>query len=138
MYNDLIVLYGTLDEWIQDENKPNEYVNKKAKQLNRPICINISLGSNNLAGLEESILYKRNLFEKGIFVCAGVGNDGNLQLHTSGNTPFLGEEKEIAPFRYKRDGIRSACPRCTDRASVRRNGERIICAVKIGKPMICF
>ncbi len=73
----------------------NEYVNKKAKQLNRPICINISLGSNNLAGLEESILYKRNLFEKGIFACAGVGNDGNLQLHTSGNTPFLGEEKEI-------------------------------------------
>lgn len=29
MYNDLIVLYGTPDEWIQDKNKPNEYVNKK-------------------------------------------------------------------------------------------------------------
>lgn len=73
----------------------NEYVYKKSLELNMPLCINISLGSNSLVGSDSEFFFKDSFFKRGFFISAAAGNDVNKQLHTSGDIPTVGETKVI-------------------------------------------
>ncbi|MFI3210288.1 MAG: S8 family peptidase [Peptostreptococcaceae bacterium] len=72
-----------------------EYVYQKARELNMPVCVNLSVGSSGLVGFDNSTLFKKTFFERGIFISAGSGDDVNRELHTTGIIPIVGEEKVI-------------------------------------------
>ncbi|EPZ59203.1 putative germination-specific protease domain protein [[Clostridium] sordellii ATCC 9714] len=49
------------------------YAVEKAVDMNMPIVINFSLGSNSLTGATQSIIYEQPLFTRGLaLVAAGV------------------------------------------------------------------
>lgn len=72
-----------------------EYVYKKAYELNMPIVINGSLGSNSMVAITQRDLGRTTFFTPGICEVRGCGNEGNTQTHTSGVVDFKGQEKDI-------------------------------------------
>ncbi|MGL5331042.1 MAG: bifunctional germination protease/germinant receptor pseudoprotease CspBA [Peptostreptococcaceae bacterium] len=73
----------------------SDYMRAKSKQLDMPIVINTSLGSNELVGLDGRINGDKDYFNRGICQVVGCGDEGNTQTHTSGKVSFKGEVNEI-------------------------------------------
>ncbi|CEQ30407.1 subtilisin-like serine germination related protease [[Clostridium] sordellii] len=71
------------------------YAVEKAVGMNMPIVINFSLGSNNLTGATQSIIYEQPLFTRGLALVAAAGNEGNTQTHSTGKVEFTGAQKDI-------------------------------------------
>ncbi|MGL5315540.1 MAG: bifunctional germination protease/germinant receptor pseudoprotease CspBA, partial [Peptostreptococcaceae bacterium] len=72
----------------------NSYIYGKAIEQNKPIVINISVGSNSLMGLTRRQSSERAYFIRGLCIVAGAGNEGNTQTHVSGKVPTVGSSKE--------------------------------------------
>ena len=70
-----------------------EYAYNKSRQLNRPIVINISYGSNNLLGLTN--INTSRYYERGYCEVAGAGDEGDAQTHTTGRLQFNGESVNV-------------------------------------------
>lgn len=71
------------------------YAYKIIKKLNRPSIINLSMGSNLLAGYATKTDDKKTYFTNGISVVAASGNEGNTQTHISGKINREGEIVDI-------------------------------------------
>ena len=71
------------------------YAYKKAIELNKPLVISLSLGSNSLGGTTKQILKREPRFRDGICIVSGIGNEGNTQTHIRGKVGAVGEESEI-------------------------------------------
>lgn len=75
-----------------------QYIYKKALELDRPVVINISLGSNFSIGLNSRILFNEEFspyLTRGLFLVAGSGNEGNTATHATGKLQFNGESTSI-------------------------------------------
>lgn len=72
-----------------------EYAIKRALELNMPIVFNTSYGSNESVAITTLSLRNTLFFERGICMVSGVGNEGNIQTHTSGVIEFNGSEGYI-------------------------------------------
>lgn len=71
------------------------YAYEKSIELNKPIVINLSLGSNSLIGATENVLSKEPEFTRGVCVVSAVGNEGNTQTHSMGKINFTGQQKDV-------------------------------------------
>lgn len=71
------------------------YAYEKSIELNKPIVINLSLGSNNLIGATENTLRKEPQFARGVCIVSAAGNEGNTQTHSMGKVNFVGQQKDI-------------------------------------------
>ncbi|WP_304341490.1 S8 family peptidase [Metaclostridioides mangenotii] len=87
----IIVKLGTLEGYYNNAMlyASTEYAYGKARQLSRPIVINISYGSNNLLGLTN--VNTTRYYERGYCEVAGAGDEGDTQTHTTGRLQFNGE-----------------------------------------------
>jgi len=84
----IIVKLGTLEGYYNNAmlDASAEYAYEKARQLNRPVVINISYGSNNLLGLSNINTSRR--YNRGYCEVAGAGDEGDAQTHTTGRLQF--------------------------------------------------
>ncbi|WP_371025391.1 bifunctional germination protease/germinant receptor pseudoprotease CspBA [Paraclostridium ghonii] len=71
------------------------YIFEIAKRLNVPTIINISMGSNLLAGYASNTKDKLTYFSNGISIVAAAGNEGNTQTHVSGYIDRAGETVNV-------------------------------------------
>ncbi|MEX6585576.1 bifunctional germination protease/germinant receptor pseudoprotease CspBA [Paraclostridium bifermentans] len=71
------------------------YAYEKSIELNKPIVINLSLGSNNLIGPTENVLGEEPTFTRGVCIVSALGNEGNTQTHSMGKISFIGQQKDI-------------------------------------------
>lgn len=71
------------------------YIYEIAKRLEIPTIINVSMGSNLLAGYASNTKIKQTYFSNGFSIVAAAGNEGNTQTHTSGNIERAGETVDI-------------------------------------------
>ena len=71
-----------------------DYAYQKANELNLATIINISMGSNALAGFADVISPEDSYFSNGVCMIAAAGNEGNAETHTLG-TIKKDEEKTI-------------------------------------------
>lgn len=71
------------------------YAYEKSIELNRPLVISLSLGSNSFGGTMKSILMGSPKFKNGVCIVSGAGNEGNTQTHLSGKINVSGEQSEI-------------------------------------------
>ncbi|RDY24571.1 peptidase S8 [Romboutsia maritimum] len=72
----------------------SQYAIGKSVELKMPLVINISLGSNNLAGFISRENALKSYFVRGLFFSAGAGNEGNTETHASGKVEFKGASVE--------------------------------------------
>ncbi|HSQ89008.1 S8 family serine peptidase [Romboutsia sp.] len=72
-----------------------QYLYKKSYAEKIPIIINLSIGSNNLAGRTYEQIVQQTFFLQGICTVSAAGNEGNAQTHTSGKIEFNGQQKDI-------------------------------------------
>jgi len=84
----IIIKLGTLEGYYNNTmlDASTEYAYEKARQLNRPVVINISYGSNNLLGLSNINTSRR--YNRGYCEVAGAGDEGDTQTHTTGRLQF--------------------------------------------------
>lgn len=71
------------------------YVYDIVSRLQRPTIINISMGSNLLAGYASNTNDKKTYFTNGLSIVAAAGNEGNTQTHISGNINRAGEVVDV-------------------------------------------
>ncbi|WP_332840983.1 bifunctional germination protease/germinant receptor pseudoprotease CspBA [Paraclostridium bifermentans] len=71
------------------------YVYNVVRRLGNPTVINISMGSNLLAGYASKTNDKKTYFSNGLSIVAAAGNEGNTQTHVSGNIKRTGEIVDI-------------------------------------------
>ncbi len=93
----IVVKLAKIDGYYNNvmEMAGNDYVYQKSLELNMPISIVGSLGSNSLAGVQNKYRGREIYFERGLFVAGGAGNEGNTQTHASGKTPSIGETVDV-------------------------------------------
>lgn len=61
-----------------------QYANLKSEELDLPTVINVSMGSNGLAGYASRVNSRETYFSNGRCIVTGAGNEGNTSTHTSG------------------------------------------------------
>lgn len=72
------------------------YCYDKAYELNMPLILNISLGSNFGGANGTTIFENLGLYEEqGVITVAAAGNEGNTQTHYSGNMENQGEIRDV-------------------------------------------
>ncbi len=71
------------------------YVYEVAKNMQIPTIINVSMGSNLLAGYASNTKPKKTYFSNGISIVAAAGNEGNTQTHVSGHISRAGEVVDV-------------------------------------------
>lgn len=71
------------------------YIYNLINDLESPTVINISMGSNLLAGYASKTNDKKTYFTNGISIVAAAGNEGNTQTHISGKLSREGEIVDI-------------------------------------------
>ncbi|WGX74485.1 S8 family peptidase [Paraclostridium bifermentans] len=71
------------------------YIYKIANKLELPTIINISMGSNLLAGYASKRESKKTYFSNGLSIVAAAGNEGNTQTHASGHINRAGEIVDV-------------------------------------------
>ncbi|MFR3499274.1 MAG: S8 family serine peptidase, partial [Paraclostridium bifermentans] len=71
------------------------YVYEIAKNMQMPTIINVSMGSNLLAGYASNTKPKKTYFSNGISIVAAAGNEGNTQTHVSGHISRAGEVVDV-------------------------------------------
>lgn len=71
------------------------YIYKVTQRLNLPTVVNISMGSNLLAGYATNTKMKQTFFTNGFSIVAAAGNEGNTQTHASGRINRAGEFVDI-------------------------------------------
>ena len=91
----IIVKLGTIEGYYNNAMlfASTEYAYGKAQQLNMPVVINISYGSNNLLGLTNTNTSR--YFNRGYCEVAGAGNEGDTQTHTTGILQFNGDTANV-------------------------------------------
>lgn len=73
----------------------NQYVAEKSLELNIPLVMNVSVGSNNLAGYTSRANSEKIYFTSGLSIIAAAGNEGDTQTHASGRINREGETEEV-------------------------------------------
>lgn len=73
----------------------NEYAYLKSIEINKPIVINTSIGSNSLVGYTSRSNSEKIYFTNGLSIIVGAGNEGDTQTHASGRIKREGESEEV-------------------------------------------
>lgn len=91
----IIVKLSTLEGYYNNAMlyASTEYAYKKARELNRPIVINISFGSNNLLGLTNTNTSR--YYNRGYCEVAGAGDEGDKLTHTTGRLLFNADRANV-------------------------------------------
>lgn len=64
------------------------YIIQKFKEINRPIILNFTLGTTSGRDISQTLLNTFNeLYQSGFILVSGAGNQGNTDIHYSGNVP---------------------------------------------------
>ncbi|MDR1693062.1 MAG: S8 family peptidase, partial [Oscillospiraceae bacterium] len=75
-----------------------EFILEKARELNRPVSVCLSVGTN-LSGHDGFTVFEEYLsrvsHRTGVTICAAAGDEGNANHHTSGAIPRAGEVQAI-------------------------------------------
>ena len=62
------------------------YIIQKFKEINRPIILNFTLGTTSGRDISQTLLNTFNeLYQSGFILVSGAGNQGNTDIHYSGN-----------------------------------------------------
>ena len=72
-----------------------DYARKKARELERPLIINTSVGANSDLGFINRATQSTIWYQYGECEVAGIGNEGNTQTHASGKISISGETQTI-------------------------------------------
>lgn len=75
-----------------------QYIYEKSIQLNSPVVINISFGSNFSIGLNSRLIFNDHIFPyltRGFLLVAGAGNEGNTATHAMGKLKYTGETVDV-------------------------------------------
>lgn len=72
-----------------------DYARKKARELERPLIINTSVGANSDLGFINKATQSTIWYQYGECEIAGAGNEGNTQTHASGKISNEGESQTI-------------------------------------------
>ncbi len=72
-----------------------QYAYRKSEELDIPTVINVSVGSNGLAGYAGRVNSRETYLSNGICIVTGAGNEGNTQTHISGTLEREGAIDEI-------------------------------------------
>ncbi len=91
----IIVKLATLEGYYNNGmlDASTEYAYGKAKQLEKPIVVNVSYGSNNLLGLTN--VNTSRYYNRGYCEVAGAGNEGDTQTHATGTLHFKGDTVNV-------------------------------------------
>lgn len=91
----IIVKLATLEGYYNNGmlDASTEYAYGKAKQLEKPIVVNVSYGSNNLLGLTN--VNTSRYYNRGYCEVAGAGNEGDTQTHATGTLRFKGDTVDV-------------------------------------------
>lgn len=91
----IIVKLGTIGENYNNAMMlaASQYAYLKSYELNKPIVINVSYGSNNLVGISN--VDTSRYFERAYCEVVGAGDEGDTQTHTTGRVQFVGESVEV-------------------------------------------
>ena len=93
----IVVKLGKINGYYNNAmlSAASSYAYDKSVEANKPLIMNISLGSNDLIGQTRRQIYQRTYFTRGLCVVAGAGNEGNTQTHVSGKVPKIGDTVDI-------------------------------------------
>lgn len=72
-----------------------QYAYRKGEELNIPTSIQVSMGSNGLAGYANRTNSRETYFSNGVCVVTGAGNEGDTGTHASGRILREGEIVDI-------------------------------------------
>ena len=72
-----------------------DYARKKARELERPLIINTSVGTNSDVGFINRATQSTIWYQYGECEIAGIGNEGNTQTHASGKISAEGETQTV-------------------------------------------
>ncbi|QYE99170.1 S8 family serine peptidase [Paraclostridium sordellii] len=72
-----------------------QYAYRKGEELNIPTSIQVSMGSNGLAGYANRTNSRETYFSNGVCVVTGAGNEGDTGTHASGRILRDGEIVDI-------------------------------------------
>ena len=62
------------------------YIIKKFKEINRPIILNFTVGTTSGRDISQALLNTfEELYQSGFILVSGAGNQGNTDIHYSGN-----------------------------------------------------
>ncbi|MEG2984313.1 MAG: bifunctional germination protease/germinant receptor pseudoprotease CspBA [Peptostreptococcaceae bacterium] len=73
----------------------SQYVNLKSEELDIPTVLNVSMGSNGLAGYASRVNSRETYFSNGRCIVTGAGNEGDTSTHTSGILKRDGDTVDI-------------------------------------------
>jgi hypothetical protein len=91
----IIVKLGKLDGDYTSSfhSVAHEYCLEKARELDRPLVSNVTMGANSGLGTDESsFLYE---LEDDYIIVAAAGNEADKQTHTSGKIEYNGESQFV-------------------------------------------
>ena len=72
-----------------------DYIKQKARELQKPLVVNLGFGSNSLLGISERDLTELTFYEKGVSLVNAAGNEGNTETHNSGRLLYNNDVKTI-------------------------------------------
>lgn len=74
-----------------------KYILNASKDMEKPIVINISIGTRSGAVIDTNVLDSFGLInERGVVVVSGAGNEGNTDIHYSGILKEAGNKQDIS------------------------------------------
>lgn len=93
----IIIKLGKIDQSYNNAYYyvARDYALKKARELNRPIVVNTSIGSNNDVGFINRGTSTTSWYQYAECEVAGAGNQGNTQTHKSGKLLNEGETQVV-------------------------------------------
>jgi len=72
-----------------------DYIKQKARELQKPLVVNLGFGSNSLLGISERDLTELTFYEKGVSLVNAAGNEGNTDTHNNGRLLYKSYVKTI-------------------------------------------
>ena len=93
----IIVKLGKIDNRYNNAYyyMARDYARKKARELERPLVINTSVGANSDLGFINRATQSTIWYQYGECEIAGIGNEGNTQTHASGKIASKGQTNTI-------------------------------------------
>ena len=73
----------------------NEYAYQKSLELNKPLVLTSTYGSNRLVGYTSRTNSAKSYFREGLCIIAGAGNEGDTQTHAGGRINRVGDTQEV-------------------------------------------
>ncbi|MFR7975520.1 MAG: S8 family serine peptidase, partial [Intestinibacter bartlettii] len=93
----IVIKLGTIDGKYNNAYYyvARDYARKKARELERPLIINTSVGTNSDVGFINRATQSTIWYQYGECEIAGIGNEGNTQTHASGKISAEGETQTV-------------------------------------------